>query len=82
MSENNKPHFSKLNLILIVPILALILTPLFPFVNNGGYHIGIPNVCLWVMSWSVITTILLAILFQREPELDDEIADIKKEEVK
>jgi hypothetical protein len=76
MSNGNKPHFPKLNLILLVPVFALICTPLFPFVNNGGHHIGIPNVCLWVMAWAIITTLILTVLFNREPELDEEIQEI------
>ena len=91
LSKSNKTHFQKAHLLVLAPILALICTPLFPFVNNGGFTLGLPNVCVWVMSWAVITTLILAYLFQREPELDEEVLEIlgeradtapSKEEVK
>lgn len=76
MSNHQKSHFQKAHLLALLPVLAMVFTPLFPFVNNGGFTLGLPNVCVWVMSWSVLTTLILAFLFKREPELDDEIADI------
>jgi uncharacterized membrane protein YdjX (TVP38/TMEM64 family) len=76
MSNSNKTHFQKAHFLVLIPILALIFTPLFPFVNNGGFTLGLPNVCVWVMSWAVFTTLILAYLFQREPELDEEVMEI------
>jgi hypothetical protein len=76
MSKQSKTHFQKLHFLTLAPIAALIGTPLFPFVNNGGFTFGLPNVCVWVMSWSVVTTLILALLFQREPELDEEVMEI------
>lgn len=74
--SNNKSHFQKMHLLVLAPILAMICTPLIPFVNNGGFHLGIPNVCLWVMTWAVLTTLILSFLFKREPELDEEVMEI------
>ena len=74
--SNNKSHFQKMHLLVLAPILAMICTPLIPFVNNGGFHFGIPNVCLWVMTWAVLTTLILSFLFKREPELDEEVMEI------
>ncbi|MBK5252519.1 MAG: hypothetical protein JJE29_07805 [Peptostreptococcaceae bacterium] len=76
MSKSNKTHFQKAHLLVLAPVFALICTPFFPFVNNGGFTLGLPNVCVWVMFWAVITTLILAFLFQREPELDDEVMEI------
>jgi hypothetical protein len=76
MSKNAKTHLQKAHLLVLAPILALICTPLLPFVNNGGFILGLPNVCAWVMSWSVATTLILAFLFKREPEFDDEVMEI------
>lgn len=79
MSNKNKSHFNKTHLLALLPVFAMILTPLLPFVNNGGFTLGLPNVCVWIMCWSVLTTIILAFLFKQEPELDDEISETTKD---
>lgn|GEM_PF-2154835 len=79
MSKTSKTHFTKSYLLVLAPVFALIFTPLFPFVNNGGLILGLPNVCVWVMLWAVLTTLILAFLFKNEPELDEEVLEILSE---
>ena len=61
----------KMSLLLLVPVVALITTPLWPFVNTPVAWLGIPVIVFWVGGWAVATSILLAFLYSREPELDD-----------
>lgn len=73
-------HLTKAHLALILPIVALVLTPFFPFVNTPASVLGLPPILFWVGGWAIATTLILSMLYRSEPELDDTIADTAEQE--
>jgi hypothetical protein len=65
-----------LHYLLIVPVAALILAPLLPFVNGPGSLFGVPVILFWVGGWAVATAAFLYVLYSKEIELDDEDSPI------
>lgn len=61
----------RLSFFLLVPVIALICTPLLPFVNASVSFFGIPVILFWVGAWALVTSAFLNFLFGRESELDD-----------
>lgn len=61
----------RLSIFLLVPVIALICTPLLPFVNAPVAFFGIPVILFWVGGWALATSVFLNFLFGRETELDD-----------
>ncbi|WOQ17111.1 hypothetical protein [Raineyella sp. W15-4] len=64
-------HLTTAHWSLLLPVAALVLTPLFPFVNTPTTALGVPPILFWVGGWAIVTTLILAALFRREPELND-----------
>lgn len=62
-------HLTRQHLVLIVPVLALVLTPLVPMNNSGTLVFGFPVIIVWVIVWSIITTLILSWLYHNEAEL-------------
>lgn len=62
-------HLDAKHLVLIVPVAALVFTPLFPFNSELTTFAGLPVVMWWVAAWAVITTALLTWLYRYEKEL-------------
>lgn len=56
---------------ILLPVIALVFTPLFPFVNNDTLILGFPVMMVWVAGWGVATTLILAALYRNEPELGE-----------
>ncbi|MCD7101325.1 hypothetical protein [Pseudoclavibacter sp. 13-3] len=75
-------HLTKAHLALILPIAALILTPLLPFVNTTTSVLGLPPILFWVGGWAIATTFILSMLYRREPELDDTLVDADEQEAR
>lgn len=65
-----------LHYLLIVPIAALVLAPLLPFVNGPGQLFGVPVILFWVGGWAIATAAFLYVLYSKETELDDEGSSI------
>lgn len=68
-------HLTTQHWLLALPVLALVLTPVFPFVNTPTLILGLPVMVLWVGGWAILTTVILAFLYRHEPELGDDIPD-------
>ena len=64
-------HLTPAHALILLPVIALIGTPLFPFVNNDTVILGLPVMALWVAGWGIVTTLILAMLYRSEPELAD-----------
>lgn len=73
-------HLTKAHLALIVPVVALILTPFFPFINTPTSVLGLPPILFWVGGWAIVTTLILSVLYRSEPELDDTLTDSAEQE--
>ncbi|GAB3278965.1 hypothetical protein [Parasphingorhabdus pacifica] len=54
------------HLLLALPVIALIGTPFFPFVNTADPWFGLPAVVVWVSAWCVITSLILAWMLRAE----------------
>lgn len=52
--------------VLVLPVIALLGTPFFPFVNTPAPWFGLPSVVVWVCGWCVLTSLLLAWVLRRE----------------
>lgn len=52
--------------VLLLPVVALLGTPFFPFVNSDAPWFGLPSVVVWVCAWCVLTSLLLAWVLRRE----------------
>ncbi|MEU6130373.1 hypothetical protein ABZ805_14475 [Saccharopolyspora sp. NPDC047091] len=52
--------------VLVLPVIALLGTPFFPFVNTAAPWFGLPSVVVWVCGWCVLTSLLLAWVLRRE----------------
>ncbi|AWT25077.1 hypothetical protein Csp1_02510 [Corynebacterium provencense] len=68
-------HLTPWHSLLLIPVIALVGTPLYPFVNSGAVLLGLPVMMLWVAGWGVATTLILALLYRHEPELADPADD-------
>lgn len=68
-------HLTPQHWLLVIPALALLLTPLFPFVNTANLILGLPVMVIWVGGWAIATSVLLGVLYSHEPELADDIPD-------
>ncbi|AHW64568.1 hypothetical protein [Corynebacterium glyciniphilum] len=66
-------HLTPQHWLLAFPVLALVLTPVFPFINTPTLILGLPVMVLWVGGWAILTTVILGLLYRHEPELADEI---------
>ncbi|WP_291474534.1 DUF3311 domain-containing protein [Corynebacterium sp.] len=64
-------HLTAAHAWILLPVIALVFTPLFPFVNNDTLILGFPVMMVWVAGWGVATTLILAALYRNEPELGD-----------
>lgn len=64
-------HLTPAHALILLPVIALVGTPLFPFVNTGTVLLGLPVMALWVAGWGVVTTVILGVLYRHEPELAD-----------
>lgn len=64
-------HLTPAHALILLPVIALIGAPLFPFANNDTLILGIPVLAVWVAGWGVATTVILAALYRTEPELSD-----------
>lgn len=64
-------HLTPAHALILLPVIALVGTPLFPFVNTDTLILGFPVMMLWVAGWGVATTLILAVLYRSEPELGD-----------
>ncbi|HCG45849.1 MAG TPA: hypothetical protein DEV68_02460 [Corynebacterium flavescens] len=64
-------HLTRQHLVLLVPVLALVLTPLIPMNSNGTLFLGFPVIIMWVVVWSIATTLILSWLYRNEAELGD-----------
>ena len=64
-------HLTPAHALILLPVIALIGTPLFPFANNDTVILGFPVMAVWVAGWGVVTTLILALLYRTEPELAD-----------
>ncbi|HCT13305.1 hypothetical protein [Corynebacterium nuruki] len=64
-------HLTPAHALVLLPVIALIGTPLFPFVNNHTVILGFPVMAVWIAAWGVITTGILGMLYRTEPELSD-----------
>jgi hypothetical protein len=38
------------------PVIALILTPVLPFLNSGGLWLGLPKMFVWAGCWCAALT--------------------------
>ncbi len=54
------------HVVLLLPVVALLGTPFFPFVNSATPWFGLPSVVVWVCAWCVLTSLLLAWVLRRE----------------
>ena len=54
------------HLLLVLPVVALIGTPFFPFVNSPDPWFGLPSVVVWVGVWCVLTSLVLAWVLRQE----------------
>jgi hypothetical protein len=43
-------------LIPAVPVLALVLTPVLPFLNTTGLWLGLPRIMVWSLVWVALLT--------------------------
>ena len=68
-------HLTPAHTLILLPVIALVFTPLFPFVNNDTLILGFPVMMVWVAGWGVATTLILAALYRNEPELGDSSDD-------
>jgi hypothetical protein len=64
-------HLTPAHAWILLPVIALVFTPLFPFVNNHTVILGFPVMAVWIAAWGVITTGILGMLYRTEPELAD-----------
>ena len=64
-------HLTPAHTLILLPVIALVFTPLFPLVNNDTLILGFPVMMVWVAGWGVATTLILAALYRNEPELGD-----------
>jgi hypothetical protein len=64
-------HLTPRHWLLLLPVLALVLTPFVPFVNTPADVLGLPPILYWVGGWAIATTLILQMLYRDEPELDD-----------
>ncbi len=52
--------------LLVLPVIALLGTPFFPFVNSTTPWFGLPSVVVWVCAWCVLTSLILAFVLRRD----------------
>ena len=56
---------------LVVPVVALLLTPFLPFVNTATLWLNLPSVMTWSIIWVVLITVILALLEWGTPHPED-----------
>jgi hypothetical protein len=38
----------------VIPVIALVVMPILPFVNTAGLWLGLPRMLVWVTLWSIL----------------------------
>ena len=61
-----RPPVKPRHALLVLPVIALLGTPFFPFVNSATPWFGLPAVVVWVCAWCVLTSLILAFVLRRD----------------
>lgn len=64
-------HLTKRHLVLIIPVLAILMSPFMPFAHEYKEFLGMPALMSWVAFWAIATTAILSWLFRHEEELGE-----------